>query len=328
MDERRYPTFGPDDDDFHDEVLSDRWWETETQWFSWNVPERNLGGWTYGSARPNANLCNGGVWVWDDTASLSWELPYHVEYSGLQLPPRAERDMRDFEWPTGAHVRTVEPLTRYEIHYHDEGALELDLQFDAIMEPNPHPHGVAPFLKGTHFDQAGRVTGTIVLHGERIDVDCFATRDRSWGPRPRGRPPKRTPSTAQVATGVGGIGYSFGTASPADSFLVYTVPGIADDPVVCGYLLRDGVYAHLLSGERHIEVDPDTGWVTRLEIDAVDDAGRALHATGDGVSRHWKGHGADTLMRWSWDNRMGWGEDQTYLSKATWLARRGQARAT
>ena len=40
--QRRYPTFGSADDDFHDEIMSDRWWETETNWFSWNVPERNI----------------------------------------------------------------------------------------------------------------------------------------------------------------------------------------------------------------------------------------------------------------------------------------------
>jgi hypothetical protein len=32
-------------------------------------------------------------------------------------------------------------------------------------------------------------------------------------------------------------------------------------------------------------------------------------------------------MRWSFDGNEGWGEDQTYLSKATWRARREQARA-
>ena len=113
--ERTYRELVPADDDFHDEELTDRWWETETCWFSWNVPERNLGGWTYCQARPNANICNGGAWVWDDHAAYPWELAYRAEYSGLQLPPRAERDMRDFEWPNGVHVRVIEPLTTYAI---------------------------------------------------------------------------------------------------------------------------------------------------------------------------------------------------------------------
>ena len=125
--ERTYRELVPADDDFHDEELTDRWWETETCWFSWNVPERNLGGWTYCQARPNANICNGGAWVWDDTAAYPWELAYRAEYSGLQLPPRAERDMRDFEWPNGVHVRVIEPLTTYAVRYSDPGALEVDL---------------------------------------------------------------------------------------------------------------------------------------------------------------------------------------------------------
>jgi hypothetical protein len=328
MGERQYPTFGPDDDDFHDEVMSDRWWETETQWFSWNVPERKMGGWTYSQARPNANLCNGGVWVWDDTGALPWELPYRVNYSGLQLPPRAERDMRDFEWPTGVHVRTIEPLMAYEIDYVDEGALELHLRFDAIMAPNPHPTGVAPFLKGVHFDQAGRVTGECVLHGERIEVDCYSVRDRSWGPRPMGRPRKRKLAESDVQTGTGGVGYAFGTASPDDAFLVYSLPSPDADPVVCGFMVRDGVYAHILSGSRRVVVDPALDMVAAIEVDAVDDAGRTLHAVGEAVSRHWQGRGGDTLLRWCWDNAEGWGEDQSRYSRVTWEAMRAGAPAT
>ena len=66
--------------------------------------------------------------MWDDTAAYPWELAYRAEYSGLQLPPRAERDMRDFEWPNGVHVRVLEPLQRYAVTYSDPGGLELELR--------------------------------------------------------------------------------------------------------------------------------------------------------------------------------------------------------
>ena len=313
---RTYPTFGPEDDDFH--RLSDRWWETETCWFSWNVPDRKMGGWTYCQVRPNARLCNGGAWVWDDTGSYPWELRYHANYQGLELP--AERDMRDFLFPNGVHVRCLEPLRRYRIDYVDEGELEVHLEFDAVMAPNPHPTGVAPFLKGVHFDQAGRVTGEMLLHGERIAIDCHSVRDRSWGPRPQGRPKRRRTADAEIQTGTGGVGYSFGTASPKNAFLVYSLPSQAEDPVVCGYLIRDGRYAHVLGGSRRLEIDPRTGWPTQLEIEGHDDEGRSFRAVGEAVSRHWKGNGGDTLMRWSWEGVTGYGEDQSYLSRATWAA--------
>jgi len=38
------------DDDFH--TLSSDPWETETCWFSFNVPEHNLAGWLYAWVRP------------------------------------------------------------------------------------------------------------------------------------------------------------------------------------------------------------------------------------------------------------------------------------
>ena len=53
---------------------------------------------------------------------------------------------------------------------------------------------------------------------------------------------------------------------------------------------------------------------------AVDDLGRRLEVSGDAVSRHWKGHGGDTLLHWTWDGHEGWGEDQTYLSRTVWEA--------
>jgi hypothetical protein len=318
---RTYPSFGPADDDFH--RLSDRWWETETCWFSWHVPERKMGGWTYCQVRPNARLCNGGAWVWDDTGSYPWELRYQANYQGLELP--AERDLRDFEFPNGVHVKCLEPLRRYAIAYADEGELELRLEFEAIMPPNPHPEGVPPFVKGVHFDQAGRVTGEMILRGEKIDVDCLAVRDRSWGPRPQGRPRKRRTRDAETATGTGGVGYSFGTASPDAAFLVYSLPSPSDDRVTCGYLIRGGTYAHVLEGKREVEVDPRTGWPTRIRIEATDETGRSFVAIGEALSRHWKGHGGDTLMHWRWDDVEGYGEDQSYFAKATWLALRESA---
>jgi hypothetical protein len=338
--ERTYRTFGPEDDDFHDEEMTDRWWETETNWFSWNVPERNLGGWTYCQARPNARLCNGGAWVWDDKAAYPWELAYRAEYSGLQLPPRAERDMRDFEWPNGVHVRVLEPLRRYSVSYVDPGGeLELALAFEAVMQPNPHPNGVVPFLKGVHFDQAGHVTGTMVLRGEEIPIDCYSVRDRSWGPRPQGRPRRREAlatgggegedhareraGRASQAGNFGGVGYSFCAAGPGEAWLTYAIPGPEAEPVVCGFLLRGDVYGHILAGERRMTFDADTGWPLTLEIEAVDEFDRRLTVHGEVVSRHWRGHGGDSLVRWHWDDGVeGFGEDQSYFSRAQWEANR------
>ena len=154
--ERTYRDLVPADDDFHDVELTERWWETETCWFSWNAPERNLGGWTYCQARPNANICNGGAWVWDHRAEvLLWELAYRAEYSGLELPSWYERDMRDYERPEGVHVQVLKPLTHAcsdQLHRPWRTGSRPRLRGDHEAHPEPKWRGPAfeghPLLSG------------------------------------------------------------------------------------------------------------------------------------------------------------------------------------
>ena len=311
-----YPELTPDDDCFHE--ATDHWWETETAWFSFNVPERKLGGWFYNQVLATQQVCNGGAWVWDDSAAGA---RYERRVQGAPLANFAELDLRDVTLPTGCHITMLEPLHHYRVRYDDAGTFAADLELTGIMPPNSHPLGVAPFWRGRHFDQPMHVVGTIQLDGEEIAVDCFAGRDRSWGPRPLGpdpRKPPKEPTPRSATRAPEGVGYPFATASPTESWLLYTRPtivgGVASDEVATGYLLRDGVYAHLVEGRRATWLDPKTRWITRIEVDAVDDRGRSLHAVGELVARH----GADVtssgtgLFRWEWDGQVGWGEDQTY----------------
>jgi hypothetical protein len=322
----------PEDDGFHDHVEgSDHPWWMETFWTSFNVPERKMGGWFYNQILKNQGdhgLCNGGAWVWDasDAPAL-----YERNQGGLALPP-GPRDLRNIALPNGNTIRMLEPLERYHMTYSDPGRFEADLVFDAVMEPNPHPAGCAPFWRGRHWDQAMHVTGAIVLDGERIAVDCYSVRDRSWSPRkPRisaqandasgGRRPQVVRADRAEPAAYSdvtkplrkpfNIGYIFGTASPRDAFLVYTmvIAGEEDrgDFTNTGYLIRDGVWAHLVSGERRCLVDPDKGWIWRIEYDGVDTLGRTLHVEGEQVSNHGTSTG---LFYWKWDGAEGWGENQ------------------
>ena len=64
----------PSDDQFHPPETDDPWW-TETVWFSWMVPERNLLGYFYPAFRANLGIQFGGVLVMDDTAvvRVQWD---------------------------------------------------------------------------------------------------------------------------------------------------------------------------------------------------------------------------------------------------------------
>jgi hypothetical protein len=302
--------FSADDDRFHFAKLSDRWWETETAWFSFCHPERKLGGWLYSMFRPNIGTVAGGCWIWDDTAHLPWEVPYSVNLTAQRLPENA--DLTDIKLPTGTAIKRIEPLKTYQLGYQDEGRLQLDLKFEAVMEPRALRKAGSIFKQATHFDQFGRVTGHIVLHGERIAIDCLAMRDRSWGPRAEHRPSKNS--------------YVTGIASPQDAFLAVTRWDGDIERIAYGFMIKDGVIADLVSGTRVVERDSREGWVTRMTIAGQDELGRTLQATGERLSgiiinRH-SFIDSNGLLAWVINGHAGHGEDQDMWPVHDWSAMR------
>ena len=117
--------FSARDDRFHFEVMSDRWWETETAWFAFCCPERKLGGWLYSMFRPNIGTVAGGAWIWDDSAHLPWEVPYSVNYTALRIP--RDQDLDDIALPTGVTIKALEPLKRYRLGFNGCSPLSNDI---------------------------------------------------------------------------------------------------------------------------------------------------------------------------------------------------------
>jgi hypothetical protein len=80
-----------------------------------------------------------------------------------------------------------------------------------------------------------------------------------------------------------------------------------------GWLLRDGEFQRLdktRSRMRNFR-DPNTGWSAHMEVDMTDLTGRRMEAEGFAVSHMCEsGAGSNALMRWEYDGKIGWGEDQ------------------
>lgn len=308
-------TFEPADDGFHTDTLGDDWWATETAWFSFHHPDRKLGGWLYTMVRPNIGTVAGGAWVWDEHAALPWEVPYSANYTCLPLPAGA--DLRDVTLPTGVSVRALEPGRRYALGYDDPGRLRVDLEFAGVMEPEPLTTGASTFGRAAHFDQIGRVSGHIELHGERIDIDCLAVRDRTWGRRREDRPRRAAYVTA--------------VAGPDDGFLAVTRERDGVDGVTYGFLRRDGRTVPLASGTRRVVRDPEHGWITRIDVEVTDADGRAARPTGHPVSRIVINRhtfiDVNSLVRWELDGVEAWGEDQDMWPVHEWSAARRRTAA-
>jgi len=295
MTERR---FTARDDGFHFADMGDDWWATETVWFSFHHPERRLGGWFYTMARPNIGTIAGGAWIWDDSAHLPWEVLYSANYSALPIP--AGQDLTDIALPTGVSIKVLEPCMSYALGYDDGERLQARLRFDGVMVPEALTATGSTFGSAHHFDQFGRVSGHIDLLGERIEIDCLAMRDRTWGRRPENRPRQAAYITAMADQDFG--------------FLAVTNVQPDGEPIAYGFLRRDGRNAGIAKGERSVQRDPDTGMTTRIELRLTDQEGRELNATGEPVSRIVINRHTfidiNSLIRWDLDGTTAWGEEQ------------------
>ncbi|HEY2330416.1 MAG TPA: hypothetical protein VGH94_00725 [Acidimicrobiales bacterium] len=324
------PELGPADDEWHDH--SPHWWETETAWFTFNVPERKVCGSLYVKARAMQENCDGGAWVWDDSEA---DALYDVQPAGLPFPNRGG-SLLDLTAPNGVTIKVLEPLMRYHTTYRDPGKFEADLVHEGIIRPHSHPIGAWPYWNSRHFDQPMHTTGTIVVAGEEIAVDSYTIRDRSWGPRPEGPTPpdkklergawtfNERPARAALPYSVG---YMYGAQDARHAFLAGTSPlmtpegELSDDlDPGAGYLVRDGIYAPLVRGYRETELDPVGTWVRRVHIEGIDALGRKLDAVGEVVSRWGHHQGGCAFVHWTWDDGCdGWGEDESG-APADWMA--------
>jgi hypothetical protein len=264
-------------------------------------------------ARPNIGTVAGGAWIWDHTAHLPWEVLYSANYSALPLP--RDQDLDNITLPTGVSIRVIDPCTSYALGYSDGERLQASLRFDGVMPPEPLASVGSTFGRAHHFDQIGHVTGELVLHGEKIPIDCLSVRDRTWGRRPEDRP-------RQAA-------YVTGVATPLHGFLAVTNVDGERNPVAYGFLRRAGRTVRLVKGERTVQRDATNSWITRIELQASDAEGRELIAIGEPVSRIIINRHTfidiNSLLRWTINGEIGWGEDQDMWPVHRWSRLRRNA---
>ena len=208
---------------------------------------------------------------------------------------RRVHGFRDFRLPNSLRHEVLEPMQRYRLSYSELG-LDLELEWTALM--GPHVLGESS-SEHCHFDQPGRMRGVATLNGERLDVDCYAMRDRTWGPH---RPGARRSGD-----------YLWAIAGPDAHWHAITMAGRdrGEDNVLGGYLMREGRLGELVSGRRRV-LQRRSGAPLRVVLEARDDLGRDLHAEGKvRTALRWLGWPGRltfwTLTEWRWDGVQGWG---------------------
>lgn len=277
----------------------------ESGWFGFALPERLINGFVYYFHDVRTSVSGGGPALWDPSGEETYDCLFY-DWRWHQRPA-APLVFRDFSLPNSLRHEVLEPMRRYRLSYSQPG-LELDLEWTALMAPHDLASGTRPGrTEPRHFDQPGRMRGSVVLNGGRLDVDCYSLRDRTWGPH---RPGARRRGD-----------YLWAIASPDSHWHALTVAGEESgvDRVVAGYLVRDGELGELVSGERRVLLRR-RGAPGRIVLDATDDRGRRLVAEGEvRTALRWFGWPGRmtfwTLTDWRWDGLQGWGEDQEFFPR-------------
>lgn len=304
------------EDDFFHTKSQDPYWN-ESSWFGFQLPERRMTGYVYFYHRPNLGYTVGGVALWDPTGENVHDC-LHYDW-GDPYPMPAGAQMYDFALPNGLRVQMLEPLKSFRFQYsnaehglYENRNCELDAVWTAIMPPHDTglPQGQDEWGRG-HYEQPGRLKGTLKIGSEVIALDCFCERDRSWGRRrvaqnPRGFFPWAIASDTSAF-------HVFGAASASPE----SDDGLGPDPILSGWYLKDGVCGSITSGTRAIVERGRDGRPLRVRVRAVDSLGRALEADGRTTNMLvWNGYSYLFMwwaqVEWQFDGVTAYGEEQDW----------------
>lgn len=294
------------DDNFHNPSSDSPYW-TETSWWCFSIPERRLSVQLYPFFRANQHVAAAGVFVWNDQGDRDHNVVYYKNFWHLPMP---HQQLSDIKLPNNLSIRCLNPLTCYHLGYEDPddgNEIFVDVTFTASTAPH--------YLGRSHLDQPGRYQGHIVLHGERIEVDYFGFRDRTWGRRPQF-------GQAQVKGGTARGGYAYGSASATDSFhfITWDKEDGAGDVAIHGHYQRDGQWAKIAHARREVvERGPHNGFPQRVLITGVDELGRALRIEGRclnqfGFFLNPNMFTINCLTEWVCDGKTYYGEDHDNFS--------------
>ena len=283
---------------------------TETWYWGFNVPEHAINCFCYCWVHPNLSVVTGGLLIYkgfkhQHLASELFEIRDFMSTGFLG-------DGRDIRMPNGFRAEVLEPLKHMRLTFQDPVRqtsvdVELRASSDLLMRAN-----------SKHFEQVMKVTGELVLRGERYTVDCFNVRDRSWGElRPEDHAPIPPYTWVTGVFGDGEFAFNLGAhddpARNPDWASVYQLP--PESIVKDGWVLVDGEKRRLTRASKLTHRQKPLLRPLRHEIELEDTTGRVYHITGEVVaSSNWAGWANSNchlgLVRWSCDGRVGWGETQ------------------
>ena len=183
-----------DQDMYFHPPTSDHYSWAETNYFGFYVAEANLHVGAYVQAKPNLGAVMSSVSIFDGFSNTPHEVCYFDCFVHLPMP---EGNLDDFELANGLAIRCTRPVMDYHLRFDGGQGVAFDVTYTGLMAPyDIHDPDMDPLagaqLEGDavsahayagHWDQSGRVRGTLNLRGQVHQIDCVASMDHSWGLR-------------------------------------------------------------------------------------------------------------------------------------------------
>ena len=308
---------------FHPPEDPDNFLWSETNYFSFNIPEEKINGTVYMLARPTLGVCASHIIAWQGITKNAQDVLYSDLRAHLPIPKG--QDLNDYHLANDLHVKVLDSnggKRDYQMDYVGYDDSELHLTFRGLMEPyDIHDPSMDPMTetgdatwseayKYGHFDMTAHITGECRLHGKIYKVDCASTMDHSWGPRLECNiqnmnwfhPSWGTKRTIHCIFGLDPYGL-----------------GAAYGDFMHGYVLEDGEVYGLKGG--HGAAKRDGLMPTEMDITVTDIRDKTFHFTGKRIASNewnaWPGICCyHPLMEWNLDGEIGYGEVQDLISEA------------
>lgn len=298
---------------------------TETNMFSFQVPERSFGVTAYVLARPTVGAVLSDITMFDRISLTQSDVLYSDIQTHLPMP---QGELGDFTLANGLHIKTLKPPTDYQIDYQGIDDTEFHVVFRGLMPPqdinDPDMDPVAVRSEKTyaeayngHFEITGHITGECCLRGKRFPIDCVSTMDHSWGVRPE----RDTPTMAYMNVHFGkdlAIHSIFRVDPEQPEFAGFLHGYVLDNGTVYG--IRAGHGSAIRLGQFPIT----------LELTVTDIRGKSFHLTGSPIaSTLWQNvpNIIDfyALLKCNLNGRIGYGQMFDACSMAA-IGRRNSAR--
>lgn len=283
---------------------------TETQYFGFSIPDKNIHAFLYLWLHPNLEVVSGGPIVWQGSKSIQHAAEL-FDYRSYLPAAQLGGNLAGYRLENSYAVEMTQPGRAFRLRYEDEARGNgYDLTYTAVSD-------VMMWPSSRHYEQVMKVEGELLLRGERHVVDGYNVRDRSWGEARLEDPNPAPPACWMTATF--GPDFAFNitaTDHPDLNPLWKNVFSVDPDKVSkFGWMIVDGEPVVVERTVKHTTYDMRTLMPERIDMEVFDTRGRQFVITGTVQAslpfNTWPNLRVPIcLTRWECNGRTGYGDTQ------------------